>query len=177
MVRTFAASRVPECSFQPLVRPNIILAAWVSRVAQRLVVFTPSAEDIDSVTARARGDGGAPPTEVVHRVFRHNPDSGDRAPRAFLAGIARAGSFLAFLMLNQAGMDRLFDGTLVATILICPALPSGTKRLSGSTGGACTRRAPCAGAAFHSAYEGCTPRYQTLRSLYPRRDGKRRPRL
>jgi predicted GNAT family N-acyltransferase len=89
-----------------------------SKIAQRLVVFTPTAADIDLLLQRARdemGEGAA--TEVVHRVFRHNPDSFWAIARRenFASGAVGAEGYLAFLMLNQAGMERLFDGSLVAT--------------------------------------------------------------
>jgi predicted GNAT family N-acyltransferase len=89
-----------------------------SRVAQRLVVFTPAPSDIDALLPRARnemGEGAA--TEVVQRVFRHNPDSFCAIARRenFAAGVARAEGYVAYLMLNQAGMSSLFDGSLSAT--------------------------------------------------------------
>ena len=59
--------------------------------------------------------GGGAATEIVQRVFRHNPDSFWAIARrdSFAAGIGRAEGYVAFLMLNEAGMDRLFDGSLV----------------------------------------------------------------
>ena len=103
-------TRAPEQSI-PTARPakHHLGSLESSRVAQRLVVFTPSAEDIDRLLPRAREEmGGGAATEIVHRVFRHNPDSFWAIGRRehFLAGIARAEGFLAFLMLNQAGMPR-----------------------------------------------------------------------
>jgi predicted GNAT family N-acyltransferase len=89
-----------------------------SKVAQRLVVFTPTVEDIDCLLPQARAEmGGGAATEVVHRVFRYNPDSFWAIARRenFAAGITRAEGYVAFLMLNQSGLDRLFEGTLVAT--------------------------------------------------------------
>jgi predicted GNAT family N-acyltransferase len=89
-----------------------------ARVAQRLVVFTPTAEDIDSLLPQARAVmGGGAETEVVHRVFRHNPDSIWAIARRenFAAGVTRGEGYVAYLMLNQAGVDSLFDGTFQAT--------------------------------------------------------------
>jgi predicted GNAT family N-acyltransferase len=82
------------------------------------VVFTPTPEDIDRLLPQARADmGGGAATEVVHRVFRHNPDCFWAIARRdnFSAGVTRAEGYVAFLMLNHAGVDRLFDGTLVPT--------------------------------------------------------------
>lgn len=86
-----------------------------SKVSQRFVVFSPTPEDIDRLLPQARADmGGGAPTEVVHRVFRHNPDCMWAIARrdSFSAGVTRAEGYVAFLMLNQAGMDALFDGIL-----------------------------------------------------------------
>ena len=135
-----------------------------SKVAQKLVVFSPSAEDIDRLLPRAREEmGGGAATEVVHRVFRHNPDSFWAIGRRdlFQAGIARAEGFLAFLMLNQSGMDRLFDGTLVATdpdpSLLCRQneIPVGIYGWGMYAPGATAGGIPL-------AYEKvCTPRYHS----------------
>jgi predicted GNAT family N-acyltransferase len=89
-----------------------------ARVAQRLVVFTPSAADIDALLPQARAQmGGGAATEVVHRVFRHNPDSFWAIARReeFATGIGRGEGFVAYLMLNKAGCDSLFDGSFCAT--------------------------------------------------------------
>lgn len=88
------------------------------RVAQRLVVFTPTATDIDLLLPRARAEmGGGAATEVVHRVFRHNPDSFWAIARRdnFAAGLTGGEGYVAYLMLNQAGVDSLFDGSFCAT--------------------------------------------------------------
>lgn len=134
-----------------------------SRVAQRLVVFTPSAEDIDRLLPRAREEmGGGAATEVVHRVFRHNPDSFWAIGRRehFLAGIARAEGFLAFLMLNQAGMDRLFDRTFVATDPDLSLLCRQNETPVGIYGWGMYAPGAIAGG-IPLAYEKvCTPRYQ-----------------
>jgi predicted GNAT family N-acyltransferase len=95
-----------------------LAALETSRVAQRLVVFTPTSADIDLLLPRARaemGEGAA--TEVVHRVFRHNPDGFWVIARRenFATGVARGEGYVAFLMLNQAGMNSLFDGSFCAT--------------------------------------------------------------
>lgn len=89
-----------------------------SRVAQRLVVFTPTSTDIDLLLPRARAEmGEGASTDVVQRVFRHNPDSLWAIARreSFAAGVARGEGYVAYLMLNRAGMKSLFDGSFNAT--------------------------------------------------------------
>ncbi len=60
--------------------------------------------------------GGAASPEVVHRVFRHNPDSFWAIARRdhFMAGLGGGEGFVAYLMLNQAGVDSLFNGSFSA---------------------------------------------------------------
>ena len=85
------------------------------QLARRIVVFTPGGDEVDRLMSRARRDiEGLTSTDVIHRVMSFNPD-------AFWA-IARRGrfdarapvgeGFVAFLMLNDAGMQRLIEGTL-----------------------------------------------------------------
>lgn len=134
-----------------------------SKLAHRLVVFTPSAEDIERLLPRARADmGGGAATEVVHRVFRHNPDSFWAIGRRehFLAGIARAEGFLAFLMLNEEGMGRLFDETLVATDPDLSLLCRQNETPAGIYGWGMYGPGTIAGG-IPLAYEKvCTPRYR-----------------
>jgi len=87
----------------------------VARLAKRTVVFTPTGAAVDSLVAMAsRSIPGLADPAAVHRVLKHNPDC--------LWGIARratynsaapvAEGFIGFLMLNEAGMRELADGTL-----------------------------------------------------------------
>ncbi len=97
---------------------------------ERLVVFTPTGCEVDTLMhSRTSGHCAARrATEVVHRVFRIIPDTllGDRAPKSLRSLELRRGEgFVAFLMLNEAGMKSLLDGTFNAAdpdlSLICGA--------------------------------------------------------
>ena len=114
------ARRVTRAA-QPLISPmrpaKHHLGNLNTRVAQRLVVFTPTVADINSLLPQARAEmGGAASPEVVHRVFRHNPDSFWAIARRdhFMAGLGGGEGFVAYLMLNQAGVDSLFNGSFSA---------------------------------------------------------------
>jgi len=98
-----AAARHPLAELKP------------DRLGRRCVVFTPTAAAVDRVLARAGAEIGAlAGPGAVHRVISHNPDS--------LWAIARRGTyhseqpeadgFIAFLMLNEKGLDGLLDGSL-----------------------------------------------------------------
>src|ERR1044071_5934004 len=85
------------------------------RLARRLVVFTPSFEEVGALMVRARSDlAQLTANDVVHRVIAHNPDSlWAIARRSRHTANARAPEgFLAFLMLNEHGAKGLLDGTL-----------------------------------------------------------------
>jgi predicted GNAT family N-acyltransferase len=85
------------------------------RLAKRLVVYTPTATEMDRLMDRARRDiAGLTKSEIVHRVMSHNPDSFWAIARRnrFDASSAAGEGFLAFLMLNEAGMKGLIDGSL-----------------------------------------------------------------
>lgn len=142
-----------------------------SRVAQRLVVFTPTAADIDQLLPHARdamGGGGAT-TEVVHRVFRHNPDSFWAIARRenFTAGLTRAEGYLAFLMLTRAGMDRLFDGSFNATDPDLSLLCRQNEVPAGIYIWGTYARGMIAGGIPLAFEKTCTPRYREA-SLYAR---------
>src|ERR1700761_1109230 len=89
-----------------------------TNLAQRLVVFSASYQDIETLIPRARramGAGAA--NEVIHRVARHNPDSlwGIARRDRYAAGDTAADGYVAFLMLNEAGAGQLVAGELDAT--------------------------------------------------------------
>lgn len=86
-----------------------------SALARRLVVFTPTGQVIEKLFERASRDiGRMTGLDVVRRVASRNPDT--------LWGIARRDrfdvsnpegeGFVAFLMLNDAGLSQLVAGTL-----------------------------------------------------------------
>jgi predicted GNAT family N-acyltransferase len=87
-------------------------------LSQRLVVFNATFRDIEDLIPRARKlMGGGASNDVVHRVARHNPDSIWAIARRerYASGDTAAEGYLAFLMLNDEGAERLmsgrFDGT------------------------------------------------------------------
>lgn len=89
-----------------------------TNLSQRLVVFSASYHDIETLIPRARramGAGAA--NEVIHRVARHNPDSlwGIARRDRYAAGDAAAEGYVAFLMLNEEGAEQLVAGDLDAT--------------------------------------------------------------
>src|ERR1700694_5042059 len=93
-------------------------APEVINLSQRLVVFSAAAADIENLVPRARLDmGGGASNEVVRRGARHNPDSiwGIARRDRYAAGDTAAEGYLAFLMLNDAGADRLLTGRLDPT--------------------------------------------------------------
>ena len=84
-------------------------------LAKRLAVFTPNGLEAARLWENARRDiAGLTSVEVVQRVMTHNPDSfWAIGRREHYESTAPAGDgFLAFLMLNKAGMKGLFDGSL-----------------------------------------------------------------
>jgi predicted GNAT family N-acyltransferase len=93
-------------------------APEVINLSQRLVVFSAAAADIETLVPRARLQmGGGASNEVVRRVARHNPDSiwGIARRDRYMAGETAAEGYLAFLMLNDEGADRLLAGRLDPT--------------------------------------------------------------
>jgi hypothetical protein len=86
-------------------------------LSQRLVVFSASFQDIESLLPRARQVmGGGASNEVIHRVARHNPDSvwGIARRERYAAGDVAAEGYVALLMLTEEGADQLLDGELNA---------------------------------------------------------------
>lgn len=90
----------------------------VGAVAKRLLVYNPSGYTVEHLVKRARHDIDAlAGADVVHRVISHNPDT--------LWAIARRErhdsldpapeGFVAFLMLNEDGLERLAAGTFDAS--------------------------------------------------------------
>jgi hypothetical protein len=87
-------------------------------LSQRLVVFNAASADIENLVPRARLDmGGGASNDVVRRVAGHNPDAiwGIARRDRYAAGDTAAEGYLAFLMLNDAGADRLLTGRLDPT--------------------------------------------------------------
>ncbi len=114
------------------------------RLARRLVIYTPTAREIDELLDNARRDLpqlGA--NEVVHRVVAHNPDSFWAIARRDKVGptVRRAEGFQAFLLLNEAGLAQLIAGTLGAPTRTSRCWPRKTKNRRQSTSGARMPRA------------------------------------
>jgi predicted GNAT family N-acyltransferase len=104
-----AVATVPKPAAHPLPELDPLV------LARRLVVFTPGGLEAARLWESARRDiAGLTTTEIVQRVMTHNPDSfWAIARRDRYKSTAPAGDgFLAFLMLNEAGMKGLVDGTL-----------------------------------------------------------------
>jgi predicted GNAT family N-acyltransferase len=104
-----ALARAPRPAAHPLpeLDPQVL--------AKRLVIFTPNGLEAARLWENARKDiAGLTTTEIVQRAMTHNPDCfWAIAHRDQYKSTAPAGDgFLAFLMLNEAGMRGLVDGTL-----------------------------------------------------------------
>ena len=109
ITRAAAVGRAPRPTSHPLTEldPHVL--------AKRLVVFTPSGAEAARLWENARKDIAAlTTTEIVQRVMTHNPDSFWAIARRshYRSTDPKGNGFLAFLMLNEAGMQGLIDGTL-----------------------------------------------------------------
>ena len=91
-----------------------MMALEAARHAKRLVVFTPCGSAIDGLVELARRDmPGLAGADVAHRMVTFNPDClwGITRRSVFDAKNPLAEGFIAFLMLNKAGAERLAHGT------------------------------------------------------------------
>jgi len=89
----------------------------VEQLSGRLVLFTPSGMQIDALMNQARrAIGRLASNEVVHRVVSHNPDSFWAIARRsrYQSSLPIGEGFVAYLMLNDAGLRGLLDGSLNA---------------------------------------------------------------
>ncbi|MBV8978996.1 MAG: GNAT family N-acetyltransferase [Alphaproteobacteria bacterium] len=87
----------------------------VSRLAKRLVIFTPTGATVESLVEMARRDiPRIASASVVQGVVSHNPDNLWAIARkeSFDSAYPIVEGFVAFLMLNEAGLRALGDGTL-----------------------------------------------------------------
>jgi predicted GNAT family N-acyltransferase len=88
------------------------------KLAKRLAVFMPRGAEIEALVAHVRKDlNGVASSDVVRRVVSHNPDTLWAIARRdrFDAASPSGEGLMAFLMLNRAGMLRLFDGSFDAS--------------------------------------------------------------
>jgi predicted GNAT family N-acyltransferase len=94
---------------------HYLLDLDVGQLARRLVIFTPTGAAVDSLVAMARrAIPGIAESALVQKVISHNPDNlwaitrRDRYDSTFPI----VEGFVAFLMLNEAGVRALAQGTL-----------------------------------------------------------------
>jgi predicted GNAT family N-acyltransferase len=87
------------------------------KFAKRLVIFMPRGAEIDRLVARVQRDLSVAGSDVVRRIVSHNPDTLWAIARRehFNASTPSGEGLMAFLMLNRAGMLRLFDGSFDAS--------------------------------------------------------------
>jgi predicted GNAT family N-acyltransferase len=88
------------------------------RFGKRLTVFMPRGVEIDRLVALVQKDlAGVAAADIVHRVVSHNPDCLWAIARRdrFKASADCGEGLMAFLMLNRAGMLRLFEGSFDAS--------------------------------------------------------------
>jgi predicted GNAT family N-acyltransferase len=85
--------------------------------ARDVVVFTLDADDLGALMDRAKVDlPGLATTAAVLRVMAHNPDTvWGIARREEYSKAPRPHGFIAFLMLNRKGVQRLMAGTFDAS--------------------------------------------------------------
>jgi predicted GNAT family N-acyltransferase len=86
-----------------------------ARIGKRTVIFTSTGDAVGDVLASAgRHIRGLANAAAVQHVLSHNPDSfwGIASREKFDAATPRAEGFVAFLMLNPAGLRALGDGSL-----------------------------------------------------------------
>ena len=85
------------------------------QLSGRCVLFTPSGLQVDALMNEARRlIGRLAANEVVHRVISHNPDCFWAIARRgrYTSSLPQGEGFVAYLMLNQAGLKGLLDGSL-----------------------------------------------------------------
>jgi hypothetical protein len=117
-VHDIRVSRAVRTGVVPVGRPRHPLEEMnVGRFARRLVVYNPSALEVASLLQRARRDvAQLTGNDVFYRVISRNPDSFWAIARRsqHTAEAPAAEGFLAFLMLNEVGAQRLAEGSLDA---------------------------------------------------------------
>jgi predicted GNAT family N-acyltransferase len=109
IIRIAAVARSSRAAAHPLAELN------PQALARRLVIFTPCAREAARLWENARKDiAGLTTTDIVERSMTHNPDCfwAIAQRKHYRAADPKGDGFLAFLMLNEAGMRGLVDGTL-----------------------------------------------------------------
>src|SRR4051794_7815649 len=115
-IHDLSMTRAAEVLLRPVRAPGHAFGSLNTELlAKRLVVFTPGGDEVDRLMERARRDiEGLTSTDVIHRVMSFNPDAFWAIARRdrFDARAPSGDGFVAFLMLNEAGVQRLMAGTL-----------------------------------------------------------------
>lgn len=113
----------------------------IEAFAGDVVVYTPAGNELNAVLNRARIDlPGLAEAGAVYRVMSHNPDSLWAIARrtGFNAAAPAVDGFIAFLMLNRAGLQQLVAGTFDASnpdlSLLAPKTASRPAFMSGRCG-------------------------------------------
>ena len=119
-IHDFRATRAAKEARAVYQRPHHPLAGFdTENLAKRIVIFTPSGSQIKSLVALARTSisGLTTPADVVCKVMTHNPDSIWAISRRsrYDSSDSVAEGFFALLMLNDAGMQQLIEGTFNAS--------------------------------------------------------------
>lgn len=140
------------------------------KLAKRLVVYMPRGAEIDALIAHVGKDiDGVASSDVVHRVVSHNPDALWAIGRRdrFDTSTPSGEGLLAFLMLNRAGMIRLFDGSFDATNPDLSLLAAQSEKPAGIYVWACHARGLIAGGIPLAMEKVNTPLYRDV-DLYAR---------
>jgi len=118
-IHDFRVTRAAKEATVPYQRPHHPLREFdTENLAKRIVIFTPNGRQITSLVSLAQKNipGLSTSTEVVCKVMSHNPDTvwaiARRSRYNSLDPVAEG--FFALLMLNDAGMRQLIDGTFNA---------------------------------------------------------------
>jgi predicted GNAT family N-acyltransferase len=164
-------TRAAKAMFNPPALPHHPLSDLdTQKLAKRLVVFTPSGPQVDAIVDDARRSiAGLASNQVVRRVMSHNPDSLwaiARRSRYDVAAPAGEG-FLAFLMLNEAGMQQLVEGTLDAGDPDLSLLAAQHEKPAGIYAWAVYARGVIAGGIPLALEKVATPRYHDI-DIYAR---------
>lgn len=140
------------------------------RFARRHVVFSPSGSQVAELISRARRElPGLTTADVVHQVMTYNPDVLWAIARRdrFSATNPRGEGFVAMLPLNQAGLDRLVEGSFDASNPDLSLLTTQSEKPAGIYIWAIHALGRLAGGVPLAFEKICTPLYQDA-DLYAR---------
>jgi predicted GNAT family N-acyltransferase len=109
IIRAAAVAHTPRSAAHPFAELD------PQALARNVVIFSPSGQEAARLWENARKDIACLTTvEIVQRVMTHNPDCfwAIALRNRYRSTDPRGSGFVAFLMLNEAGMQGLIDGTL-----------------------------------------------------------------